>query len=936
MKSLSPERFAELRRLFDSVLDEPPQTRESRLVAIAAERPDLAPLLKRLLDGAHDAGDEDDDDADAAIPPAAGAVVGGRYRVVRLIGEGGMGDVYLAERSDDIAQKVALKLLRGRSAGTIGRFVRERQILARLSHPHIAHLVDGGVGDDGTLWFAMEYVDGLCINDACDQRRLDARARVALLVQVCRAVQFAHGNLVLHRDLKPSNILVDAGGTPKLLDFGIARVLDDTGAERSHTVTMTPAYAPPEQLRGDPPTTASDVYQLGLVLYELLAGVPARELRRRATTADARTPPPLDQAYARTAADAAARIAHDRATTPARLRRVLRGDLQRVAAKAVADDPRERYDSAQELGDDLERWASGMPVRARRASFAYRLRKLLRRHAAAASLVALLGLGLVASSVFALNRAWHERRQRERAQTVLAFMRDVVRQSDPQYADGADLSPADLFERAGTGLDRRADIDALTRGALSNEIASVLLSRGRYAAARASAERAVAALEAERERQPGEYLEALTTWLQALSESGVYDTQIAAVDRSLDLARRAGGTWRAQLLRLRGWAQAASGRLDEGEADLRAAIAEFERVDAADPGLHSALNDLANLASQRGDLRGALDLYRRALAALDAAVAAASSGPSKFNRLVVQLNLATAHQRLGESRAAIDVLEPLVAQAESLLGTAHDRTVGMRNLLIQAHASVGELARAQALLEVNRRLRDEAASMQPATRAEIGVVAAKIDLYALHAERALPVLRDASAAQHAGAPAPSLHRARVDSLLGEALLQQGDCAQALPLLDRAGAEAAQASAGRPNTASAEIEDSRGRCLLATGDAAAAIAHFDRAIALFGTLHGDAAPSTLRSRVHRQWAETAAGGDAASLQGFAVLRAALVARLGGEDVVQVWQLDLLFDRLAHERGAPGVDPVRRERAESGLARVAQAARPPRFIGLSGFS
>ena len=936
MKRLSPERFAELRRLFDSLLDAPPPQREARLAAIAAQQPELAPLLKRLLDQAQEPDEDEDDATPARAAPAAGEIVGGRYRLVRLIGEGGMGDVYLAERSDDIAQKVALKLLRGRSAGVIGRFVRERQILARLGHPHIAHLVDGGVGDDGTLWFAMEYVDGRAITDACDARRLDSRARAALLVQVCRAVQFAHGNLVLHRDLKPSNILVDAGGAPKLLDFGIARLLDDTDAERSHTVTMTPAYAPPEQLRGDPLTTASDVYQLGLVLHELFAGVPARDLRRRGAAGAVAAMPSLDQAYARLGADAAARIAHERATTSARLRRTLRGDLQRIAAKAIADDPRERYESAQELGDDLQRWASGMPVRARRASFAYRLRKLLRRHAAAASLVALLGLGLVASSVFALNRAWHERRQRERAQTVLAFMRDVVRQSDPQYADGADLSPADLFERAGAGLDRRADIDALTRGALSNEIASVLLSRGRYEAARASAQRAVAALEAERENQPAEYLEALTTWLQALSESGIYDAQIAAVDRSLDLARRAGGSWYAQLLRLRGWAKASSGRVGEGEADLRAAIEQFQRVDAADPGLHSALNDLANLASQRGDLRSALDLYRRALAALDVADAAAASGPSKFNRLVVQLNLATAHQRLGESRAAIDVLEPLVAQAESLLGTAHDRTVGMRNLLIQAHASVGELARAQALLEVNRRLRDEAASMQPATRAEIGVVGAKIDLYALHAERALPVLRDASAAQHAGAPAPSLHRARVDSLLGEALLQQGDCAQALPLLDRAGAEAAQASAGRPNSAAAEIEDSRGRCLLASGDAAAAIAHFDRAIALFGTLHGDAAPSTLRSRVHRLWAETAAGGDAASLQGFAALRAALVDRLGGEDVVQIWQLDLLFDRLAQERGALGADPARRERAESGLARVAQAARPPRFVGLSGFS
>jgi tetratricopeptide (TPR) repeat protein len=259
----------------------------------------------------------------------------------------------------------------------------------------------------------------------------------------------------------------------------------------------------------------------------------------------------------------------------------------------------------------------------------------------------------------------------------------------------------------------------------------------------------------------------------------------------------------------------------------------------------------------------------------------------------------------------------------------------MRTLLAQAHAAVGDVARARALLDANLRLRDEAASMQPATRAEIGVIAAKIDLYALHAGRALPVLREASAAQHAGPPAPSLHRARVDSLLGEALLQQGACAQALPVLEHALAEAAGASAGRPNTAAAEIEDSRGRCLLADGDAAAAIGHFDRAIAAFGALHGEEAPSTLRSRAHRLWAEAVAG-DAAALDRFAALRAGLVARLGGEDVLQVWQLDLLYDRLARELGRPGLDAARRQRAEAGLKGVAQSAQLPRFAGLAGFS
>jgi serine/threonine-protein kinase len=935
MKHLPRERFAEVRQLFQSLLEESAETRSARLEAIAVAQPDIAPMLRRLLEHAEGWPEDEDDTTAVAAPLADGAIVGGRYRILRLLGEGGMGDVYLAERSDDIAQKVALKMLRGRSAGVIDRFVRERQILARLSHPHIAHLLDGGVGDGGALWFAMEYVDGSYVTDACDQRRLPLRARVALFVLVCRAVQFAHHNLVLHRDLKPSNILVDAGGAPKLLDFGIARLLDDTN-ERSHTVTMTPAYAAPEQLRGDPLTTASDVYQLGLVLCELLAGVPARLLRRRGTTKAAEPAPRLDAAFARLSADDGLRIARERATTPSRLRRTLRGDLQRIVDKALADDPRERYDSAQGLGDDLERWAAELPVQARRASFAYRARKLLRRHAVAATLIALFACGLLVSSVVAVNRAEREHQQRRRAETVLGFMRDVVRQSDPQFADGADLTPAELFERAGAGLEGRGDIDAVTRGALLNEIASVLLSRGRYDTARASAERAVALLEPARDDHPGEYLEALTTWLQALSESGVYAPQIAAADAALALAERTPGPrhWSAQLLRLRGYAKSQLGRLDEAEADLRAAIAAFQDGGAQDPNLESTWNDLANVAGARGDLRAALALYQRALAALDTN-AGSTFGTSKFNRLVTQSNIAVMHHRLGETRTAIALLEPLIGQSEALLGAAHDRTLSMRNLLVQAYAGVGDYAHAQAALATNRQRAHEAVAMKPNTRFELDMVGAKMDLLLLHPDRALPVLRAGAQAQHADAQPPNLRRARIDGLLGEALAQSRRCEEALPLFTRALADAGEAAGGQPNTVTGEIEDGIGRCLIAQGDPAAAQPHFQRAAEAFRATHGADTVSVLRSRIHAAWSEALAG-DAAAPKQLTALRSELVAQLGGEDRPQVWQLDLLLDDLERRSGRPGIEAARRDRAVAGLKALAGTPERPYFLGLNGFS
>jgi serine/threonine-protein kinase len=357
---------------------------------------------------------------DRAVAPAPARV--GRWRLGAELGRGGMGVVYRAERDDGLfRQTAAVKLLtRGpEHAGLVRRFEAERQILATLAHPNVARLLDGGVADDGRPYLVMEYVDGLPVTRHCDERRLGVDARLRLFADACRAVAHAHARLVVHRDLKPANILVDRDGRVKLLDFGIAKLLGgpppgaapgDGGPDaapvpnaetRAGQHPMTPAYASPEQVRGAPATTATDVYGLGLVLYELLCGRPAQrpaggsydEVARAVLTDEPARPSAAPAGAAGDAPDPAA-VAAARGTTPARLARRLRGDLDAVVLRALAKDPARRYASADALAADVERHLAGLPVAARGDRPLYVAGTFVRRHragvAAAAAFVALL------------------------------------------------------------------------------------------------------------------------------------------------------------------------------------------------------------------------------------------------------------------------------------------------------------------------------------------------------------------------------------------------------------------------------------------------------------------------------------------------------------------------------------------------------------------
>ncbi|MBB5207367.1 serine/threonine-protein kinase [Chiayiivirga flava] len=468
--SADPQRWQRLSQRFEELVDLDGPARDVHLAALAREDAAFARELRAMLqaddiaEGLLDAGiadaaptvlgrlaGADADTAETAAPPFERV---GRFRLLQLLGRGGMGEVWLAQASEQgFVQQVALKLLkRGMDSDEIvRRFERERRILAQLHHPNIASFVDGGLAPDGRPWYAMEHVEGVPIALHARQRALDVRERVALVAQVCDAVAHAQTRLVVHRDLKPSNILVGADGQPHVLDFGIAKLLDDTDdAELTRTGVraLSPAYAAPEQASGEPVSTATDVFSLGVVLYELLTGRLPQQ--RGSPGADGAITIERPSATVRRA-DAAQRTQAygERGQAVERLARHMRGDLDTIVLTALRREPERRYASAAALGEDLRRWLDGKPVRARPDSALYRGTRFVQRHrvgVAAAALVLLslaIGIGVAlhqagearAAAAAALVAERHAEEQAEVATAVRDFLlQDVIRAANPLNA----------------------------------------------------------------------------------------------------------------------------------------------------------------------------------------------------------------------------------------------------------------------------------------------------------------------------------------------------------------------------------------------------------------------------------------------------------------------------------------------------------------------
>ncbi|MGN6520117.1 MAG: serine/threonine-protein kinase [Dokdonella sp.] len=447
---------------------------------------DEAWALLQLDDAPEQAFERIGENADPALDPLLGAMVG-PFRIERRIGSGGMGTVYHATPVAGVTrQPVALKVVkRGMdSEDVLARFMRERQILAGLAHPNIARLLDGGLTSDGRPWFAMELVDGEPLTAWCDARRLGLARRVELFLGACEAVAYAHRNLVVHRDLKPPNVLVTADGEVKLLDFGIAKLLDGAAdATRTHAA-MTPEYAAPEQFAHGPITTQTDVYQLGLLLHELLAG------RRVARAGSVGTTGRLDAATDDGLLDARAAA---RGTTGPALQRALRGDIARIVRRAMHRDIGRRYASVAALADDLGRWSRNEPVSATDDTLAYRARMFLRRHRAAAGAAAAVVLALGIGLGLAVREARELRRAERSTENALGVLEDVFLGADPWRAKGGATRAVDLLANARTRIAADTARDPVMAARLLGEIGEVYVSLGDRASAEATLHEAVRA-----------------------------------------------------------------------------------------------------------------------------------------------------------------------------------------------------------------------------------------------------------------------------------------------------------------------------------------------------------------------------------------------------------------------------------------------------------
>jgi serine/threonine protein kinase len=423
---MTPERLRQIRNLFEAALERGASERLVFLGQACQGDDELGREIERLLVAHEHAADFMNGpllgpvelDKGAALPRMEGRRLGA-YLVLREIGHGGMGTVYLASRDDDVVhQQVAIKIVRGGvcEADVLRRFRQERDILASLDHPAIARLIDGGSTEEGLPYFVMDYIDGEPIDTWCDRHKLNVTERLKLFCAVCSGVQYAHQRLVVHRDLKPANILVTPEGNVKLLDFGIAKLLDSEGTPEDQAGTetltsrMTPEYASPEQIRCEAVNTVSDIYALGVVLYELLTGRSPYTMRSRVMHEVARviceeepTRPSaaiteVDDVKEMTAATKPATISEVREGSPVRLRHRLEGDLDNILLKALQKGPSRRYSSADQFSEDVRKHLEGMPVSARKDTVWYRAGKFMGRHqvglAAAVLILASLLFGL--------------------------------------------------------------------------------------------------------------------------------------------------------------------------------------------------------------------------------------------------------------------------------------------------------------------------------------------------------------------------------------------------------------------------------------------------------------------------------------------------------------------------------------------------------------
>lgn len=667
---------ARIRELFDSAIDAPPEEWDAVLASAADGNRALFDSVMRLLAAAHADTQIFEHprlvaDEDFRAEERLGFVVA-RYRLARLVGSGGMGTVYEGLRADDAyEQRVAVKFLRPAvtTVGMAGRFRHERKILATLEHRNIARLLDGGETEHSEPFFVMEFVEGTSITKYCDELRLSINDRLRLFLQACNAVQHAHGKLVVHRDLKPANMLVTADGSVKLLDFGVATLLGtgfgnhaDEDPQVPHLIT--PEYASPQQLRGSSASVVSDVYSLGVVLYELVAGRRPFIFGER-TTAAALVAMRREAGRPSEAVTVEAAIATGTRSVTA-LRRKLTGDLDDIACKSIRLDPSQRYESVQQLADDLRRYLSGQPVLAHGDSLPYRTRKYVHLHWPGITAAGIAAAALVAASVAALLQSRKSDVERARSAQVSAFLQDMLAAPNARLAThperpqtGSNLS--DILDaaadRAGVVLTADPAVESVVRKTLGRTYTAI----GKYDQGVAQLTLAIGI-----DRRIGApALPDIATDLNDLGESQLERGNNHAADtlfrRELEICRaadRRADTAHVCVVVLNnlGGATWFENKLDESERLYRLALPEYRQAFGAyNWNTAVVLGNLGGVLDARGRVNDAERMYRDALA-----IYANIGGQYLPQRAFTLTNLAQNLERRGQLVAAASLVREAI------------------------------------------------------------------------------------------------------------------------------------------------------------------------------------------------------------------------------------------------------------------------------------
>jgi serine/threonine-protein kinase len=800
-----PDRFHRIDALFDAALELAPDDRAAFLDGECAGDVALRTEVESLLDSVDTSESMIGEHvADFAAPLIAGMpsdvddpalepdTLLGPWRIVREVGRGGMGTVYLAERADDAFElQVAVKVVkRGMdSAEVLRRFREERRILASLDHPNVARLLDGGAASDGRPYLVMEYVEGEPIDRWCESRQLDVRQRVVLFRSVCEAVHEAHRRLVVHRDIKPTNVLITANGTPKLLDFGIAKLLDDDDASATVTTArlLTPAYAAPEQIAGDQITTATDVFSLGVLLHELLTGERPAAVKRHG-------PAPLIQdavpPEAGTRTDAAPPQTHARRALP------LSRDLEVIGARAMAADPARRYGSALQLAEDLDRWLSGRPVLARPDSIAYRTSRFVRRNrlavsAAVIAIVMLLGfaVAMAAAQRRTADALARVQTERDTAEEVASLLEGLFSAGDPTATRQERL---DTF-RVAALLDRSTE---RVRDDLSDQ----------------------PAVQARLLRALGDAYRGMG--LYAAADPLLHDA--VAVHRTLvDSLALANALNSVGLLELE------RGRSVDAEPWLAEAVSiQRSQPDADAAVLVRMLSNLAATRQNRNDIPGAIALYDEAEQLINSAAV-----PDTGQLALILNGRGQVAQRAGDFEGAAAVAERILAIDRARLGPEHPRVaVGLVNVAFM-NQRLGDLEHADSLqseaVEMMRRtLGDDhpmyfhALAALANVRAERGLPDEARPLF----ERAIEAIRRSSG------PTPDL--GIILSQYADLLSDQGELAEAETVVREAVSIEQNANGpDHPNVGILTTQLARVRCT--GGDTDGATGLFDEALNILG-------------------------------------------------------------------------------------------------------